>query len=146
MHSYLRVIGENSKPIEIDEKHIIEIDYQVLTPNDSNARSTDVVYKLIITGRIIPEARGADGEKVVALDKWSKVQHGNTVYRYAEAGYSAEGYVLRKYTFNKAFAHDYKEYFDDKSGTGTFILELVQKKDHNKFVTVEGGYKDSEVS
>jgi len=139
MEAYLRVIGKN-KPIEISESHILEIEYQVITPDDSNARSTDVIYKLIVTGRIIPEVGGTTGEIVLDLDKWSRVQHGTDLYRSVEAGYSAEGYKMRTYYLNKAFVQDYVESFDDQSGTGTFRIELCQKKDHNYAVRVEGGF------
>ena len=139
MEAYLKIKGKN-KVIEIDEKHIIDMEYSVITPDDSNARSTDVIYKLIITGRIIPEIGGSSGEKILDLDLWSRVQHGTDLYRDVEAGYTAEGYTVRKYHFNKGFVQDYIENYDDQNGTGKFYIEICQKKDHNINVTVEGGY------
>lgn len=139
MEAYLKVTGKG-KTIEINEKHIIDIAYFVETPNDSNARSTDVTYKLLITGRIIPEIGGSSGEKIVDLDLWSRVQHGTDLYRDVEAGYTAEGFTVRKYHFNKGFVQDYREDFNDQNGTGKFFIEICQKKDHNKDVTVEGNF------
>ena len=139
MEAYLKVTSK-SKTIEINEKHIISIEYSVITPDDSNARSTDVIYKLTITGRIIPEIGGSSGEKVLDLDIWSRMQHGVELYRDVEAGYTAEGYTVRRYTLNKGFVQDYVEDYDDQNGTGTFRIEICQKKDHNKFVKVEGGF------
>jgi len=139
MEAYLRITGK-SKVIEIDEKHIIDIEYSVDTPDDSNARSTDVIYKLIINGRIIPEIGGSSGERVLDLDLWSRVQHGTDLYRDVEAGYTAEGYTVRKYHFNKGFVQDYVETYDDQNGTGKFYIEICQKKDHNRDVTINGGF------
>jgi hypothetical protein len=139
MEAYLKVTGKG-KTIEINEKHILDIAYSVSTPNDSNARSTDVTYKLLVTGRIIPEIGGSSGEKIVDLDLWSRVQHGTDLYRDVEAGYTAEGFTVRKYHFNKGFVQDYREDFDDQNGTGKFYIEICQKKDHNKDVTVEGNF------
>ena len=139
MEAYLRVSGKG-KTIEINEKHIIDMEYQVVTPNDSNARSVDVIYKLIITGRIIPEIGGTSGEKILDLDLWSREQHGIDLYRDVEAGYTAEGFTVRKYRLNKGFVQDYREDYDDQNGTGTFYIEICQKKDHNVDVEVEGGF------
>lgn len=139
MEAYLKVTGKG-KTIEINEKHIIDMEYEVITPDDSNARSTDVIYKLIITGRIIPEIGGSSGERILDLDHWSRVQHGTDLYRDVEAGYTAEGYTVRKYHLNKGFVQDYVEDYDDQNGTGKFYLEICQKKDHNNDVTVEGGF------
>ena len=139
MEAFLKIVGK-ANTVEIDEKHIIDMEYKVDTPDDCNARSTDVTFKLIINGRIIPEIGGSSGERVLALDHWSRVQHGVDLYRDVEAGYTAEGYTVRKYHFNKGFVQDYKETYDDQSGTGTFYIEICQKKDHNRDVTVDGGF------
>ena len=139
MEAYLKITGK-TKTIKIDEKNITDIEYLVETPDDSNARSTDVVYRLLIQGRIIPEVLGSSGEKVLELEQWSRVQHGVDLYREVEAGFTAEGFTVRKYLFNKGFIQDYKEDFDDQKGTGTFCVEICQKKDHNKFVKIEGGF------
>jgi len=139
MEAYLKITGKG-KSIEIDEKHITDIEYRVDTPDDSNARSTDVIYKLIINGRIIPEIGGSSGERVLDLDLWSRVQHGTDLYRDVEAGYTAEGYTVRKYHFNKGFVQDYVETYDDQNGTGKFYIEICQKKDHNRDVTIHGGF------
>lgn len=140
MEAYLKIVGK-SKTITVDEKHIVSIKYEVITPDDSNARSVDVIYKLTVTGRIIPEIGGSSGEGILALDEWSRVQHGIDLYRTVDAGYTAEGYIMRKYIFNKGFVQDYIEDYDDQHGTGTFKIEICQKKDHNHCVAIEGGFQ-----
>jgi len=142
MEAYLQITGK-TKTIAVREKNILDIEYVVETPNDSNARSTDVTYKLIVTGRIIPEIGGSSGEPLLELEQWSRVSHGIDLYREVEVGFTAEGFRVRKYTFNKAFVQDYIETYDDQSGVGTFKVEICQKKDHNKFVTVDGGFLNS---
>ena len=99
-----------------------------------------MIYKLIINGRIIPEIGGSSGERILDLDNWSRVQHGTDLYRDVEAGYTAEGYAMRRYHFNKGFVQDYIETYDDQNGTGKFYIEICQKKDHNRDVTIEGGF------
>jgi hypothetical protein len=141
MEAYLKIIGKG-KTIELNEKHIVSLEYSVITPDDSNARSVDVIYNLKVTGQIIPEIGGSSGETVLALDEWSRVQHGLDLYRIVEAGYTAEGYTVRKYNFNKGFVQDYYESYDDQSGTGTFTIEICQKKDHNAMVEIEGGFQN----
>jgi len=143
MEAYLKVMGKG-KTIEIDEKHIISIEYSVVTPDDSNARSVDAVYKLTVVGRIIPEIGGSSGEGILELDHWSRVQHGLDLYRVVEAGYTAEGYTVRRYNLNKGFVQDYLEEYDDQHGTGTFKIEICQKKDHNANVTIEGGFQNGQ--
>ena len=139
MEAYLKITGK-TKTIYIDEKHITDMEYSVITPNDSNARSTDASYKLVITGRIIPEIGGSSGEKVLDLEQWSRVQHGIDLYRVVECGFTAEGLTVRKYNFSKGFIQDYREDYDDQSGVGKFFVELCQKKDHNKEIVLEGGF------
>lgn len=140
MEAYLKIIGKG-KTIEVSENHIISLEYSVDTPDDSNARSVDAIYKLTVVGRIIPEIGGSSGEGILGLDEWSRVQHGLDLYRVVEAGYTAEGYTVRRYKFNKGFVQDYCENYDDQNGTGTFTIEICQKKDHNAQVVIEGGFQ-----
>jgi len=139
MEAYIKVTGK-AGTVEVGGRHITDVKYVVETPNDSNARSTDVTYKLIVAGRIIPEIGGSSGERVLPLEEWSRVQHGVDLYREVEVGYTAEGITVRQYNFNKAYVLDYKEDYDDQNGTGRFVIEVCQKKDHNKDVKVEGGF------
>ena len=143
MEAYIKVTGKTGT-IEIGGRHITNIKYVVVTPDDSNARSTDVTYKLIVAGRIIPEIGGSSGERVLPLEEWSRVQHGVDLYREVEAGFTAEGMTVRQYNFNKAFVLDYNEKYDDKSGTGDFEIVVCQKKDHNKDVKIEGGFNTAQ--
>lgn len=134
------VITGKSGVIELNEKIITDVDFEMITPQDSNARSTDVTFILRIKGRIIPELGGTSGEVATQLSNWSRVNGGEDVYRQIKAQYTGENLVMRDYDFSKAFVQDYDEVFSDTEGTGTFVLELCQKKDHNKEVKVNGGY------
>lgn len=138
MATKLTITGTEN--IEIGEKLITSMGYRLETPEDSNARSTDVTKILWIKGRIIPEIGGSSGEPVAKLHQWSLVKTGAGVYRAAEAQYQADATTVRKYKFPKSFVRDYKEDFSDKAGTGTFYLELCEKKDENPKVTIEGGF------
>ena len=50
-----QLVITGAENITIDEKHITKMGYRIVTPEDSNARSTDVSKILWIEGRIIPE-------------------------------------------------------------------------------------------
>lgn len=138
MATKLTITGTEN--IEIGEKLITDMGFKVIRPDDSNANSTDVTKILWIKGRIIPEIGGTTGEPVTKLKNWSLVKTGAGVYRAVNAEYQADATTVRRYTFPKAFVSGYSDSFNDKEGTGTFYLELCEKKDENPKVTVEGGF------
>jgi len=126
--------------IEIGEKIITEMGFKVVTPEDSNARSTDVSKIFWFKGRIIPQIGGTEGEPVSKLHQWSMVKTGAGVYRAVTAEYQADSNTVRRYNFPKAYVLDYDETFSDLEGTGTFHMEICEKKDENTKVMVEGGF------
>lgn len=134
------ITGRSSGVISLNEKTITDVEFEMRTPEDSNARSTDVTFLLRIKGRIIPELMGTSGEVSTKLSDWSRVTGGEDVYRHVIAQYTGENQVMRNFEFSKAFVQGYEDDFSDTAGTGTFVLELCQKKDHNKEVRVNGGY------
>lgn len=135
-----KLVIAGAEPIELGEKIITKIGFRVETPGDSNARSTDVAKIISVEGRIIPEIAGSAGEPVAKVHQWAHVKTGPTVYRSAELTYQGDSTTQRKYTLPKAYVLSYNEDFSDREGTGTFKLELCQKKDENKNVKIEGGF------
>ena len=127
--------------ISLSEKVMTGMEFSMLTPDDSNARSTDQYTQLVLTGKIIPSVASADGEPTVALDKWAAVTDDKAdAYRPVTATVTESGVVVREYNFPNAFIVDYEVDYSDDEGNGVFILKLRQKKDKTKAVAVEGGY------
>lgn len=138
MATHVSITGMDN--IEIGEKLITEMGFKVATPEDSNARSTDVSKIFWFRGRIIPQIAGTAGEPVSKLHQWSMVKTGAGVYRAVTAEYQADSNTVRRYNFPKAYVLDYTESFSDLEGTGTFYMEICEKKDENRKVMVEGGF------
>jgi hypothetical protein len=127
--------------VSLSEKVLTGVEYALITPEDSNARSTDQYIQLLITGRIIPSVGSADSEPTVALDRWAAVTDDKAeAYRSVSVKVVESGVVLREYKLPKAFVVDYKVDYIDKEGNGVFTLKARQKKDKSKDVAVEGGY------
>ena len=127
--------------ISLSEKVLTSVEFSMITPEDSNARSTDQYTQLILTGKIIPSVGSADGEPTVALDKWAAVTDDKAeAYRQVSATVIESGVVLREYKLPNAFIVDYQVDYSDMEGNGAFTLLVRQKKDKTKDVAVEGGY------
>lgn len=133
-------ITSSAKTIELNEKIITNIGFEMRTPEGSNARSYDQTFLLTIKGRIIAELGGSSGEVVNEINQWSLVNIGPDVYRKVTAEHTGENMVMRHYDFDKAHVVKYDEDLNEADGTGTFELVLAQKKDHNKSVKVNGAY------
>lgn len=116
------------------------VDFAVTTPNDSNAKTTDVAVTATITGKILTMLD--DGtEGTVELAKWAMITSENaTCYKSVAIQSTAAGQVVREYTMPTAFVVDYTENYDDSEGVGTFKLVIRQKKDKIQSITVNGGY------
>ena len=118
------------------------VDFAVTTPNDSNAKTTDVAVTATITGKILTMLD--DGtEGTVELAKWAMITSENaTCYKNVVIKSTAAGQVVREYTMPTAFVVDYTENYDDIEGVGTFKLVVRQKKDKIQTITVKGGYEE----
>lgn len=116
------------------------VDFEVSTPNDSNAKTTDVAVTATITGKILTMLD--DGtEATVDLAKWAMITSENAAcYKNVVIQSTAAGQVVREYTMPTAFVVDYTENYDDIEGVGTFKLVVRQKKDKIQTITVNGGY------
>ena len=132
---------EGQENIELGVKSIVTVKFLTDTPDDSNARSTDLGTSVIVTGKILAAVGGDEADGTMKMGKWSLVPAEKAdCYRKLTIEVIAADQVVRKFYFPNAFVVDYTENFGDEEGTGTFSLHMKQKKDKLSDVTVEGGY------
>jgi len=130
-----------AETINLYEKSIETVEFSVDTPDDSNARSTDVGSSVIITGKILTFVDGSLEDEVVKIATWSLVPaESSDSYRELKIDVIVADRVVRTVTFPKAFVVEYTEDFDEESGTGTFKLHAKQKKDAVANLTYEGNF------
>jgi len=128
-------------PVDLGIDHILTVSFDMDTPNDSNARSTDMNATLCITGKILTALDGAAADSSINIAKWSKVPAEDmTAYRKLEVEVINASQIVRKFTFPHAFVVDYTEDFGSSEGVGTFTLKVRQKKDKTDLVKIEGGW------
>ncbi len=136
-----RLKVSSSEEIALNEKQIKDVEYQILTPKDSNARSTDLGAEIKVWGKIIPSIASAEGEPSIGLHKWSLVPAERLdSYRKAELDVISAGVIVRRITLPNAFVVEYDEDFSDTTGNGIFCLHIRQKKDKIAGVAIEGGF------
>ncbi|MCX7746221.1 MAG: membrane-associated protease 1 [Clostridia bacterium] len=132
---------EGGETIELGMDNIQTVKYKTDTPDDSNARSTDVGSILEISGKILTAVDGEKADDTMKLALWSLVPAEKAdCYRKATLEVIAADQVVRKVYFPNAFVVDYTEEFGHTEGVGTFTLLIKQKKDKNDLVKIEGGY------
>ncbi|NEW09806.1 membrane-associated protease 1 [Paenibacillus sp. SYP-B3998] len=136
-----RLKVEGAETIELGMDNIQTVSYDTDTPDDSNARSTDVGAFLKITGKIITATDGDSADDTMKLALWSLVPAEKAdCYRKVTLEVIAADQVIRKIYFPNAFVVDYSERFGDTEGVGSFTIFIKQKKDKTEFTTIEGGY------
>jgi len=136
-----RLKVEGSETIELGMDNIQTVKYDTDTPDDSNARSTDVGATLKLTGKIITATDGDSADDTMKLALWSLVPAEKAdCYRKVTLEVIAADQVIRKIYFPNAFVVDYNESFGDTEGVGTFSIFIKQKKDKTEFTKIEGGY------
>lgn len=136
----LTIEGAN-ETIELGMDNIETVKYMSDTPDDSNARATDLGLTLEVSGKIITAVDGEEADDTMKISQWSLVSAEKAdCYRNVFVEVIAADQVVRKITLPNAFVVDYAEDFGDSTGTGTFNLVVKQKKEKTEFVTVEGGY------
>lgn len=64
---------EGSEAIELGLDSIMTVEYETDTPNDSNARSTDVGSTLKVKGKILTATDGDNADDTMKLALWSLV-------------------------------------------------------------------------
>jgi hypothetical protein len=89
--------------IELQDNIIQKVSYKTNTPDDSNARSTDIGAELRITGRIITDVHGYDSDVTDKLAAWSLVPASKPdCYRKATLELINSGQMVRKIEFPNA--------------------------------------------
>lgn len=136
-----KVTVAGTEPISLGKEQVKHYTFRMNTPEDSNARSTDVGCTMTIKGNILASIGSAEAESAIALDRWAQVPAERAdSYRSFELTEIAAGQVVRKVTFPNAFIVSYRESFADDSGNGQFELVVRQKKDKTNMVHIEGGF------
>ncbi|MNJ45126.1 hypothetical protein D3C77_402100 [compost metagenome] len=136
-----RLKVEGAETIELGLDNIQKVIYDTDTPDDSNARSTDVGSTLKISGKIITATDGDKADDTLKLALWSLVPAEKAdCYRKLTLEVIAADQVVREIVFPNAFVVDYKEQFGDTEGIGTFEIYVKQKKDKTELAKLNGGY------
>jgi len=137
----LRLKIEGAESISLDEHSLMTCKFDTDTPDDSNARSTDVVNTIRLTGKILTAIGGEEADDTIKLAKWSVVRaESSDSYRKAVVEVVVANQVVRTVTFPNAFVVDYTERYGDTEGVGEFDLTIRQKKDKFEATTIAGGY------
>lgn len=130
-----------SESFELGVENITQVHFETDTPNDSNARSTDVGMGLRICGKILTAVDGAEADNTMKLATWSLVAaESSECYRKVTVQVIAAEQVVREIYLSNAFVVDFKEKYGDTQGVGTFVLLIRQKKDKNDLVSYKGGF------
>ncbi len=137
-----RLQVEGPEMIDLGLDNITSVRFEMDTPNDSNARSTDVGTTLRVTGKVITATDGEAADATLKLAQWSMVPAEKAdSYRKVTVSIVSADQVVRRVFFSNAFVVDYVENFGDTSGIGEFTLLLKQKKDKTEQVKIEGGFQ-----
>ena len=135
----LKVTGAEN--IDLGVENITSVEFMTDTPDDSNARSTDLGTTLCITGKILAAVGGAAADDTLKLAKWSLVPAEKAdCYRNVKVEVLAASKVVREIELPNAFVVDYEEDYGDEEGVGQFKILVKQKKDKMVDVKFEGGF------
>ncbi|MBB6624525.1 membrane-associated protease 1 [Clostridium gasigenes] len=136
-----RVKIEGAESIDLNIESILTVEFKTDTPDDSNARSTDLGTSLVITGKILTPVGGEAADNTIKLAQWSLVPAEKAdCYRSVKVDVISASQIVRQLTLPNAFVVDYKESYGDEEGVGTFKLYVKQKKDKTANVKFEGGF------
>ena len=136
----LSVKGQENE-ILLDKESILDVKYISETPDDSNARATDLGVILEIRGKILAAASGDTEDDTRKVAQWSLVpSEASDAYRQASLEIISAGQI----DMTNVFVVDYIEEYGNQAGTGTFSLKIKQKKEKVKEVAIEGGYAAQE--
>jgi len=136
----LKVTG-GPEDIAFDERAIVKAEFFSDSPNDSNARATDVALSIKVWGKMLYSLGGEEADATLNVAKWSQVPSEKAdCYRSAQLDIVAASQIVRQYTLPDAFVMEYKEELADETGVGTFYLHVKQKKDQNAAVKLDGGF------
>ncbi len=135
-----KVTIEANETIQLGLETVTAVKFDTDTPNDSNARSTDLGMTLTITGKIRANIAGV-ADETVKLPTWALVPAEDAkCYGKVSVDVISGGMVVRQIIMDTAYVVAYKESFGDETGVGTFELVVKQKKDMNANVEYQGGF------
>lgn len=136
-----RLKVEGADTIDLGVENILTVKFKTDTPDDSDARSTDLGVTAVISGKILAAVDGEAADQTIKLAKWSYVPAEDAdCYRKVTIDVISASQVVRQIHFPNAFVVDYQENFGDENGVGTFCLMLKQKKDKTANLKFEGGF------
>ena len=140
----LKIKGKNEE-INLGMDNIMTVKYISDTPDDSNARASDLGVILEVNGKIITPVNGEEADDTKKLAKWSLIPaESSDAYRELTLEVISGSVVVRKIDLPNAFILDYSEDYNDKGGVGEFKALFKQKKEKVEGVTIEGGYASEE--
>lgn len=140
----LKVEGKN-ETIELGMDNLTSVKYKTDTPDDSDARSTDLGVILEAEGKIITAIDGEEADHTMKLALWSIVSaEDDDAYRKVTLSVIAADQVVREVQMPNTFVVDYTENYSDSTGRGTFKIFMKQKKEKTRDVKITGGYAASE--
>lgn len=135
----LKVEGQ-AGAISLGIESIKTVDFSADTPQDSNARSTDLGAGLTITGKILTALDGT-ADNTVNLSLWAMLAaEKSDCYRKVTVEVISAAQVIRQFILPNAFVVDYIEDYGDTEGVGNFKLVVKQKKDKLTTMVINGGY------
>jgi hypothetical protein len=135
----LKVQGTES--IDLGLESILTVEFETDTPDDSNARSTDLGVTVRVTGKILAAVDGDVADDTMKLTKWALVRAEEAdCYRNVTIDVIAASQIVRQITLPNAFVVDYTESFGDEEGVGQFSILIKQKKDKTAMLRYEGGF------
>lgn len=131
---------EANETIQLGLETVEKVIFDTDTPNDSNARSTDLGMGVTIIGKIRANVAGV-ADETVKLPNWALVPAEDAnCYGKVTVEVISGGKVVRQIILDTAYVVSYKEEFGDVTGVGTFTLQVKQKKDMNATVSYQGGF------
>ncbi|MDU1911595.1 membrane-associated protease 1 [Fusobacterium sp.] len=140
----LKIKGKNEE-INLGMDNITTVKYLSDTPDDSNARASDLGVILEVNGKIITPVNGEEADDTKKMAKWSLIPaESSDAYRELTLEVISGSVVVRKIDLPNAFILDYSEDYNDKGGVGEFKAIFKQKKEKIETVTIEGGYAAEE--
>ena len=135
----LKIKGKNEE-ITLGMDNITTVKYISDTPDDSNARASDLGVILEVNGKIITPVNGEEADDTKKMAKWSLIPaESSDAYRELTLEVISGSVVVRKIDLPNAFILDYTEDYNDKGGVGEFKAIFKQKKEKIETVTIEGG-------
>lgn len=136
-----RIKIEGAETIELSEKNIEAVIYKANSPDESNAKATDIGYTLTVSGKIITAVDGEAADDTLKMATWALVPAEKAdAYRKINLKVVAADQIVREINMPNSFIVDYTEDYGHTTGVGTFTLVVKQKKDKNDQIKIVGGF------